>query len=62
MKVGQIFTLPKDVLYTLGHIGKLKDATETKLIGKYEVIEVEGELKGRVIVTYGHKRGTRYTG
>jgi len=56
MKVGQIFDLPPDILYPLGHIGKLKDATETKLMGKYEVIEVEGKLKGRVIVTYGHKR------
>jgi len=56
MKVGQIFDLPPDILYPLGHIGKLKDATETKLMGKYEVIEVEGKLKGRVIVTYGNKR------
>lgn len=56
MKVGQVFDLPPDILYELGHIGKLKDATETKLMGKYEVIEVEGELKGRVIVTYGNKR------
>ena len=56
MKVGQIFSLPEGILYPLGHIGKLKNDDETKLIGKYEVIEVEGELKGRVIVTYGNKQ------
>jgi len=56
MKVGQIFDLPSDILYSLGHIGKLKNADETKLMGKYEVVEVDGELKGRVIVTYGNKR------
>ncbi len=56
MKVGQIFTLPENILYPLGHIGKLRDEGETKLIAKYEVVEIEGELKGRVIVTYGHKR------
>ena len=56
MKVGQIFDLPPDILYPLGHIGKLKNTEETKLIGKYEVVEVEGELKGRVIVTYGHRK------
>ena len=57
MKVGQIFDLPSNILYPLGHIGKLKNADETKLMGKYEVVEVQGELKGRVIVTYGHRRG-----
>jgi len=56
MKVGQIFDLPSDILYPLGHIGKLKDSTETKLLAKYEVVEIEGKLKGRVIVTYGNKR------
>lgn len=56
MKVGQIFALPPDVTYYLGHIGKLKDASQTKVLAKYEVVEVEGELKGRVIVTYGNKR------
>lgn len=57
MKVGQIFNLPEDVLYPVGHIGRIKDSeTQTKLIAKYEVIEVEKELKGRVIVTYGNKR------
>lgn len=56
MKVGQIFSLPADILYKPGHIGKLKNETETKLLAKYEVVEIKGELKGRVIVTYGHKR------
>jgi len=56
MKVGQIFDLPPDVTYYLGRIGKLKNPDKTKVIGKYEVIEVEGELKGKVIVTYNNKR------
>ncbi len=56
MKVGQIFTLPENILYPLGHIGKLRNEDETKLIAKYEVVEIEGELKGKVIVTYGNKR------
>ncbi len=56
MKVGQIFDLPKNILYPLGHIGKIKSKDETKLLAKYEVIEVDGELKGRVIVIYGNRR------
>ena len=79
MKVGQIFTLPENILYPLGHIGKIKSKDETELLAKYEVgaicscgvllpnqedidkhIElghlVDGELKGRVIVTYGNRR------
>lgn len=56
MKVGQIFTLPPDVTYYLGRIGKLKNTDKTKVLAKYEVVEVDGELKGRVIVTYGNKR------
>ena len=56
MKVGQIFDLPLDVTYYLGRIGKLKNTEQTKVLAKYEVVEVQGELKGRVIVTYGNKR------
>lgn len=57
MKVGQIFELPNDYMYPLGHIGRILDReTNTKLVAKYEVIKVEGELKGKVLVTYGHKR------
>jgi len=56
MRVGQIFDLPPDVTYYLGRIGKLKNDDQTKVIGKYEVVEVQGELKGKVIVSYGHKR------
>lgn len=56
MKVGQIFDLPPDILYPLGHIGKIKDKGETTLLARYEVVEIESELKGRVITTYGHKR------
>lgn len=56
MKVGQIFDLPPDVTYYLGRIGKLKNDDQTKVIGKYEVVEVQGELKGKVIVTYNNKR------
>lgn len=64
MKVGQIFDLPENIRYEPGHIAKLKNQDETKVIGKYEVIEVEAEphvkvLKGRVIVTYGHKRAKK---
>ena len=80
MKIGQIFDLPEGILYPLGHVGKLKNDDETKLIGKYVVgaicscgellssrgdidkhlelghLVFDGELKGRVIVTYGNKR------
>lgn len=78
MKVGQIFPLPADILYELGHVGKLKNETETKVLAKYRVVapcscgatlldqddidkhsikgHTNGELKGRVIVTYGHRR------
>lgn len=57
MKVGQIFTLPEDVLYPVGHRGRIRDEeTQTKTIARYEVVEIEGELKGRIIVTYGNKR------
>lgn len=57
MKIGQIFELPPDVLYKLGDIGNIKDReTATKIIAKYQVVEIEGELKGRVTNTYGHKR------
>lgn len=56
MKVGQIFTLPPDVTYYLGRIGKLRNEDQTKVLAKYQVVEIEGELKGKVIVTYGNKR------
>lgn len=56
MKVGQIFTLPLDVTYYLGRIGKLRNEDQTKVLAKYEVVEIEGELKGKVIVTYNNKR------
>lgn len=55
MKVGQIFDLPENILYELGHIGVLKDKDGNKL-GKYEVVKVGDELKGKVITTYDHKR------
>ncbi len=56
MKVGQIFTLPTDITYYLGRIGKLYNEDKTKLLAKYEVVEVDSELKGKVIVTYGNRR------
>ncbi len=56
MRVGQIFPLPENILYPLGHIGNIKSKDETKLLARYEVVEIEGELKGKVIVTYGNKR------
>ena len=59
MKVGQIFTLPENILYPLGHIGKIKSKDETRLLARYEVVEIEGELKGKVIVTYGNRRRSK---
>lgn len=56
MKVGQVFDLPPEHSLPPGHIGKLENKDRTKLLAKYEVVEIEGELKGRVIVTYGNKR------
>lgn len=57
LKVGQLFDLPEDVLYTKGQLGRIKDKeTETKILAKYEVVEIEGKLKGRIIVSYGNKR------
>ena len=57
MKIGQIFDLPPDVLYRPGDVGSIKDReTATRTIAKYQVVEIEGELKGRVTNTYGHKR------
>ena len=60
MKVGHIFDLSTEYDLPLGHIGRIKNKeTETKLIAKYEVVEIEGEKKGKVIVTYGNKRTTK---
>lgn len=57
MKPGQIFELPNDYMYPPGHIGRILDRETNKtVIAKYEVVEVEGALKGRVLVTYGNKR------
>lgn len=57
MKIGYIFKLPPEYDYPLNHIGIIRDEeTQKKLIAKYQVIEVEGEKKGKVIVTYGNKR------
>jgi len=54
MKVGQLFTLPSQ--RPIGYIGKLFNVDQTKLIAKYEVVEVkeQGEkvIKGRLIVVY----------
>ena len=60
MKPGQIFNLPENVTYRLGHIGRIRDKeTEKRIIAKYEVVEVEGKLMGKVLVTYGNKRASR---
>ena len=57
MKVNHIFDLPLEYDLPLGHIGRIRDKeTETRMIAKYEVVEIEGEKKGKVIVTYGNKR------
>lgn len=55
MKVGQLFDLPSH--RPVGYIGNLFNADETKLIAKYEVVEVKDEqdnkvIKGRLIVVY----------
>lgn len=55
MKVGQLFNLPENIRYQVGVIGQAKDK-DGKLIAKYEVVEVKGILKGRVLVTYQNKR------
>jgi len=59
MKVGQIFELPTDIIYKPGQTGIIRDTTETILVAKYEAVEIDGEIKGKVIVTYGHKRKTK---
>lgn len=57
MRIGQIFNLPENVTYRLGYIGRIRDKeTEKRIIAKYEVVEVEGKLMGKVLVTYGNKR------
>lgn len=56
MKVGQLFDLPENVPLVAGHVGNVRDNDEKYIIAKYEVIEVEGELKGRVMVTYRNRR------
>lgn len=50
MKVGQLFELPSH--RPVGYIGNLFNADQTKVIAKYEVIEVEKVIKGRLIVVY----------
>jgi hypothetical protein len=52
MKVGQLFDLPLEISYKVGVTGNIRNKEETKLLAKYEVVEIEGERKGRVIVVY----------
>lgn len=57
MKVGQIFDLPTDIIYKVGQTGNIRNSDETKLLARYEAVEVENsvgvkEIKGRVIVVY----------
>lgn len=64
IKIGDIFELPDNVVRIVGRRGRMKNSDETKVVGMYEVIEVEKEdktkeLKGKVIVTYGNKRGKK---
>lgn len=58
MKVGDTFDLPENVTRIVGTRGKIKNPDETKTIGMYEVVLIENEFKGKIIVTYGHKRCT----
>lgn len=58
IKVGDLFELPENVILIPGRRGKIKNTEETKIIGMYEVVLIENEFKGKIIVTYGHKRCT----
>jgi len=51
MKIGQTFPLPSNA-YKVGKRGNIIE--DNLIVGRYEVIKVEGELLGRVIVTYGY--------
>lgn len=55
MKVGQLFELPSH--RPVGYIGNLFNSDQTKVIAKYETIEVKDEqgekvVRGRLIVVY----------
>lgn len=43
MKVGQLFALPSH--RPVGYVGKLFNSDQTKVIAKYEVIEIEKEVR-----------------
>jgi len=56
MNPGQLFDLPAGIYLPPGHIGIVKD-NEGNPAAKYEVIKTDdGELKCRIMVTYGNKR------
>lgn len=52
IKIGELFDLPEKL--PEGHIGIV--TKESRVIAKYEVVKVGDDLKGRIIVTYNHKR------
>lgn len=56
MKVGDIFELPENVIRIIGRRGKIRNPDETKVLARYEVIKVDDEFKGKIIVTYGNGR------
>ena len=56
VKIGDLFELPENVIRIVGRRGKIKNSDETKIIAKYEVVKVDDEFKGKVIVTHGNKR------
>ena len=56
MKVGDLFDLPENVIRIPGRRGKIRNEDETKVVGKYEVVKVGDEFKGKIIVTYGNNR------
>lgn len=56
MKVGDIFDLPENVIPQPGQRGNIRGQDGKALVGRYQVVEVDGKIMGRVIVTYGNKR------
>lgn len=59
MRVGDIFELPENVVRIEGRQGKIRNPDETKIVAKYEVVKIDNDFKGKVIVTYGNRKRQR---